>query len=231
MVGREGRLRVGSKKMKSEHDRNRHARSRSKQPRNTIFLQGGTERESGPRRSASRGKAPTIGSATSRLGSRAHPRSLVRMRPVLASNDRNGFIVEARRTKKVNNDRMGRRVADPLAKNACRSSQIAVVMEQILSSVCTSIVAVSFRRNSFFYLILRLIYLVTFARTKKFFDFMISNFFNVVVIDYCSGALNGRFAISSVARRKSSNRRIIPLLLFIPTSYLPSIVLLFSRVG
>lgn len=44
-------LRVGSKKMKSEHDRNRHARSRSKQPRNTIFLQGGTERESGPRRS------------------------------------------------------------------------------------------------------------------------------------------------------------------------------------
>lgn len=37
---------------------------------------------------------------------RAHPRSLVRMRPVLASNDRNGFIVEARRTKKVNNDRI-----------------------------------------------------------------------------------------------------------------------------
>lgn len=209
MVGGEGRLRVGSKKMKSEHDRNRHARSRSKQPRNTIFLQGGTERESGPRRSASRGKAPTIESATSRLGSRAHPRSLVRMRPVLASNDRNGFIVEARRTKKVNNDRMGRRVADPLAKNACRSSQIAVVMEQILSSVCTSIVAVSFCRNSFFfYLILRLIYLVTFARTKKFFDFTINNFFNVFVgcvIDYCSGALNGRFAILSVARRKSSN--------------------------
>lgn len=222
--------------MKSEHDRNRHARSRSKQPRNTIFLQGGTERESGPRRSASRGKAPTIESATSRLGSRAHPRSLVRMRPVLASNDRNGFIVEARRTKKVNNDRMGRRVADPLAKNACRSSQIAVVMEQILSSVCTSIVAVSFCRNSFFfYLILRLIYLVTFARTKKFFDFTINNFFNVFV-GCVIRLLLRRFErplcnFIGSSEKELESFRIIPLLLFIPTSYLPSIVLLFSRVG
>lgn len=66
-------LRVGSKKMKSEHDRNRHARSRSKQPRNTIFLQRrGRAREwAVKKKRASRrgGKAPTIGSATSRLGS------------------------------------------------------------------------------------------------------------------------------------------------------------------
>ena len=63
-------LRVGSKKMKSEHDRNRHARSRSKQPRNTIFLQRrGRAREwAVKKKRASRrgGKAPTIGSATSR---------------------------------------------------------------------------------------------------------------------------------------------------------------------
>lgn len=61
-------MQVDSKKMKSEHDRNRHARSRSKQPRNTIFLQVGQSARVG-REEAARGKAPTIGSATSRLGS------------------------------------------------------------------------------------------------------------------------------------------------------------------
>lgn len=62
---------------------------------------------------------------------RTHRRSLVRIRPVLASNDRNGFIVEAQEMKKVNNDRIGVGpwVGDQtrsFAKNACRSSQIAL---------------------------------------------------------------------------------------------------------
>lgn len=62
------------------------------------------------------------------------------MRPVLASNDRNGFIVEAREMKKVNNDRIG---VEPrpdeqtrsFARYACRSGPDYVVMEEILSIV------------------------------------------------------------------------------------------------
>lgn len=64
---------IGSKKIKSDYDRKSHARSRFKHPRNTIFLSD-CQRKSGilvVRRSGHhvQGKAPTIGSTTSRLRS------------------------------------------------------------------------------------------------------------------------------------------------------------------
>lgn len=142
-VNTKGRSRVpgkritASKKIKSGLNCKSHARSRWEHPRETRFFCGHRRNSDGILVTESitwSAPFPEGSHDQQRRLSRLLPssdviHSLVRMRPVLASNDRNRFIVEAREMKKASGDQISdmRRVDDEARLASCESGSIVLL--------------------------------------------------------------------------------------------------------